>query len=74
MILQEESRQVFFFEGHFWKRSEAKKRIRRVAQKTQIRAALQELLESLPDRMSFLRRINEKVSEQKVPCLDAKMS
>ena len=29
---------------------------------------------SLPDRMSFLRKINEKVSEQKVPCLDAKMS
>ena len=38
-------------EGHFWKRSETKKRILRVAQKTQIRAALQELLESLPDRM-----------------------
>ena len=37
-------------EGHFWKRSETKKRILRVAQKTQIRAALQELLESLPDR------------------------
>ena len=35
-------------EGHFWKRSETKKRILRVAQKTQIRAALQELLESLP--------------------------
>ena len=35
-------------EGHFWKRSETKKRIPRVAQKTQIRAALQELLESLP--------------------------
>ena len=36
-------------EGHFWKRSETKKRILRVAQKTQIRAALQELLGSLPD-------------------------
>ena len=39
-------------EGHFWKRSETKKRILRVAQKTQIRAALQEILESLPDRMA----------------------
>ena len=38
-------------EGHFWKRSETKKRILRVAQKTQIRAALPEILESLPDRM-----------------------
>ena len=38
-------------EGRFWKRSETKKRILRVAQKTQIKAALQELLESLPDRM-----------------------
>ena len=49
--------QRFFFflapcqEGHFWKRSGTKKRILRVAQKTQIRAALQEILESLPDRM-----------------------
>ena len=49
--------QRFFFflapcqEGHFWKRSETKKRILRVAQKTQIRATLQELLGSLPDRM-----------------------
>ena len=38
-------------EGRFWKRSETKKRILRVAQKTQVKAALQELLESLPDRM-----------------------
>ena len=38
-------------EGRFWKRSETKRRILRVAQKTQIRAALQELLDSLPDRM-----------------------
>jgi hypothetical protein len=27
-----------------------------------------------PPEMSFLRKRNEKVSEQKVPCLDAKMS
>ena len=38
-------------EGRFWKRSETRKRILRVAQKTQIKSALQELLESLPDRM-----------------------
>ena len=38
----------FCQEGHFWKRFETKKRFFRVAQKTQIRAALQELLESLP--------------------------
>ena len=36
-------------EGHFWKRSETKKRILRVAQRTQTRTALQELLESLPN-------------------------
>ena len=38
-------------DGRFWKRSETRKRILRVAQKTQIKSALQELLESLPDRM-----------------------
>jgi len=41
----------FCQEGHFWKRSETKKRTLRAAQKTQRRAALQELLESLPAKM-----------------------
>ena len=56
-------------EGRFWKRSETKKRILRVAQKTKIRAALLELLESLPARIckETLRSKNAKTDDTENP-------